>query len=157
MADNSYEYIKSREKFEDTNTIETTIQSNKDFANDYTKSAILTRLTNNGDTDIIDVPYDNALYMYLDEMKSASKTITLSNSEYERYEYRPDLLSYDMYGTTEYYYVLLALNDIISPKHFTKKKIKVIEPEYITTLISLIADSESEYINLNRSIYTEKQ
>ena len=140
----------------DDNTIETTIQNNRDYPTNYSNLSILALLKNNNDEDSIEVPYDNALYMYLDELKNASMLVSLDDGQYTRYKYRPDLLSFDLYGTMEYDYVLLALNDIISPKYFDKKVIRVIHADYIQQLVSLIADSESDYIQLNRSTYKDE-
>ena len=105
----------------------------------------------------IDVPYDNILYMYLDELKSLSMKVKLNSTEMDRYKYRPDLLSYDLYGTTQYDYILLALNDIISPKYFDKEIVNIIDADYIELIVSSITDAEDEYIQLNRSQYTSEE
>ena len=38
----------------------------------------------------------------------------MSNEEYRRYKYRPDLFAYDVYGKTDYDFVILLVNGIKS-------------------------------------------
>lgn len=148
----------TRDELNDTNTIESTITAGKTKnPNLYNNLSILTRMNDKDGENKIDVPYDNILYMYLDELKSLSMKVKLNSTEMDRYKYRPDLLSYDLYGTTQYDYILLALNDIISPKYFDKEIVNIIDADYIELIVSSIADAEDEYIQLNRSQYTSEE
>lgn len=148
----------TRDELNDTNTIESTITAGKTKnPNLYNNLSILTRMNDKDGENKIDVPYDNILYMYLDELKSLSMKVKLNSTEMDRYKYRPDLLSYDLYGTTQYDYILLALNDIISPKYFDKEIVNIIDADYIELIVSSITDAEDEYIQLNRSQYTSEE
>lgn len=146
--------MEDRKDLEDEGTIEKTIEKGKNILLIYNNLALLRRLINNDYN--IDCPEDNVVYDYLYELKNASIKIELSNAQYIKYKYRPDLLSYDMYGTTIFEYVILALNDIISPKYFTKKKIYMIPEEYMDMLVGEIYDAEREYITFNRGKYIEE-
>lgn len=146
--------MEDRKELEDEGTIEGTIEKGKNVLLIYNNLALLRRLINNDYN--IDSPEDNVIYDYLSELKNATIKVELSNAQYLKYKYRPDLLSYDMYGTPIFEYVILALNDIISPKYFTKKKIYMIPEEYMDMLIGEIYDAEKDYITFNRNKYKEE-
>ena len=65
-------------------------------------------------------------YDYLQEFKDAAVTINLTNDEFDKYKYKPRLLSIDLYGTTELFFVILAVNGMASEKEFSKQTIKLI-------------------------------
>lgn len=146
--------MEDRKELEDEGTIEGTIEKGKNVLLIYNNLALLRRLINNDYN--IDCPEDNVIYDYLSELKNATIKVELSSAQYLKYKYRPDLLSYDMYGTPIFEYVILALNDIISPKYFTKKKIYMIPEEYMDMLIGEIYDAEKDYITFNRNKYKEE-
>ena len=112
-----------RDEVEDTSTIEDTNEAGKEITLSFINMAILNKLKIEGTDDTIDVPETNVCYDYLKELLAVADKIELSDEEYAKYKYRPDILSYDLYGTTTYEFILLAINKIISPKYFTKKKI----------------------------------
>lgn len=145
--------IEERNPLEDEYTIEGTIQKGREITLLYNNLSLLTRLSDEEGKNKIDTPMENIIYDYLDELKKLSIMIQLSDEEFLRYQYRPDLLSYDMYGTMTYDYIILALNDIISPKYFTKKKLWMIPSEYIENVLSDIYSAEKEYIDYNRAHY----
>lgn len=101
--------------------------------------------------------YNNVEYLdhnliddYLTEFTAISVEVELSLDQYKRYKYSPDLLSYDIYGTTQLDFVILALNDMIDPKDFIKKKIKLLYNSSMKELMSYVYNSNSGYIQLNR-------
>lgn len=147
--------IPEREELDDQNTIEGTVAAHKAIPVAFTELAIHDKLAD-GDNTIL-VPSNNAIYMYLDELKNASFPVQLTDEEFLKYKYRPDLISYTMYGSDVYEYVILAINDMISPKYFDKSLIYVIDPEYMEELISMIADAENEYIQLNKAKLENKK
>ena len=63
----------------------------------------------------------NILDEYIDDLVSLSKIIKLSSDEYVKYKYAPDLLAYDVYGSTQLDFVILTVNDMIDPKDFNLK------------------------------------
>lgn len=88
---------------------------------------------------------------YLDELREASVSIELSPAEYSRYKYSPDLLSYDLYGTTQLDFVILLINDMIDPKEFDIKTIKLLYSSKLKSLLNDIYNSNAGYINQNRA------
>lgn len=142
-----------RDSVEDVATIEETIENGNEITLSYINTAILRKLQMDGTDDSIDVPDNNVCYDYLRELLAVADKIELSDDEYAKYKYRPDILSYDLYGTTTYEFILLAINKIISPKYFTKKKIYVIDSEYIEEVLTDIYNAEQEYLTLNRADY----
>lgn len=88
---------------------------------------------------------------YLDEMLELSVSVTLSDEEYNRYVYRPKLLAYDVYGSTEVYFLILMLNNICNVKEFNFRKVKMLRVEDLEKVISSVYNSEKYRLDLNRS------
>lgn len=129
-------------------TISDFINQNSSEVITYNSLSIIQRL------DDIEYPYHNVIYDFLDELIQLSQLVTLNSTEVARYKYRPDLLSYDLYGTDKYDFILLAINNIESDKYFDKEMIKVLYPEHMKEAINLIYNSQSNYLNMNREQYT---
>ena len=55
---------------------------------------------------------------YLPELLEDAETITLTNEEFYKYKYNPKRLSYDVYGTTELWSMILDLNELYSATQF---------------------------------------
>lgn len=94
--------------------------------------------------------YDNVLYDYLEEIKSKAVDYTFSDSEYMKYKYRPKLLAYDIYGSTELYFVILAMNNTCNIKDFNKRTIKMLYKSDMSDLLNAIVSAEKNRISLNR-------
>ena len=67
----------------------------------------------------------NLVDEYLEELVKMSTVVQLNTNEYKKYKYSPDLLAYDVYGSTQLDFVVLAANDMIDPKDFNLKKLKL--------------------------------
>ena len=93
---------------------------------------------------------DNVLYDYLEEIKSKTVDYTFSDSEYMKYKYRPKLLAYDIYGSTELYFVILAMNNTCNIKDFNKRTIKMLYKSDMSDLLNAIVSAEKNRISLNR-------
>lgn len=93
---------------------------------------------------------DNVLYDYLEEIKSKAVDYTFSDSEYMKYKYRPKLLAYDIYGSTELYFVILAMNNTCNIKDFNKRTIKMLYKSDMSDLLNAIVSAEKNRISLNR-------
>ena len=61
------------------------------------------------------------------------------------YQYRPEYVSYDLYGTTDLWYILLYVNDMIGPLEFTTGTIKV-PTALIIPLINKIINYEGNIL-----------
>lgn len=93
---------------------------------------------------------DNSIYTYLDEMKDRSVLYTFSDEEFRKYQYRPKLLAYDLYGSTELYFIILALNDTCNIKDFNKRKVRLMFRQDLSDILSQIFNAESNRLYLNR-------
>lgn len=69
----------------------------------------------------------------------------LSDEELQVFKYRPDLISYKLYGTPNLSHLLLYLNQC-SEYEFDKKRIRVISLDNIQELFNLIMAHESDFM-----------
>ncbi|MDD3122082.1 MAG: baseplate wedge protein 53 [Candidatus Izemoplasmatales bacterium] len=93
---------------------------------------------------------DNVFYTYLEEMKPYLVDYTFTDEEYRKYLYRPKLLSYDVYGSTELYFVILAVNDMCNIKDFRKKKIKMFYKSDLNDFLNRIMSTENNRLSINK-------
>lgn len=99
---------------------------------------------------------DNIIYKYLDILKAKCKTVVLTDNEFHRFKFKPKQLAYRLYGSSELYFVLMAVNGICDIKDFNKKKIKALTPSDLNNLLKSIYLAEVDYIEYNRKIVGEK-
>lgn len=99
---------------------------------------------------------DNIIYKYLDILKGKCKTVVLSDNEFYKFKYKPKQLAYRLYGSSELYFILMAVNGICDIKDFNKKKIKALTPIDLNNLLKSIYSAEVDYIELNREMVGEK-
>lgn len=96
---------------------------------------------------------DNLIYNYMDEILAKKKICTFTIDEQLKYMYKPKLLAYDIYGSSETYFILLAMNGMCNLKEFdlAERRLNVLMPTDMANLMSQIANAEKEFINLNRA------
>lgn len=128
---------------EKTYTIEDFIKSGKGVTLTYQNLSL-----KNNIGDKIKFPFMNVFNTYLDDIVDSAliKTVKLNDEEYARYEFRPKLLAYDIYGSTDLYFVILAINRILSPKDFRVKKLKMISKQDLNTIMTYIYNAEKGLI-----------
>lgn len=93
----------------------------------------------------------NLVEDYLKELESSCVSLELSNEELSRYKYNPDLLAYDIYGSVQLDFIILLLNDMIDPKDFDKRKLKLPYSSTLSAFLNTLYSKESKYINQNRA------
>ena len=93
----------------------------------------------------------NLIEDYLKELEATCVTLELSNEEMNRYRYNPDLLAYDIYGSVQLDFIILLLNDMIDPKDFDRKKLKLPYASSLSIFLNTLYSKESNYINENRA------
>lgn len=93
----------------------------------------------------------NLLYDYEDELNEIAVTIQLTDKERAKYRYKPYLLSFDIYGSTEASFIIMMMNNIIDPKEFDFNRIKVIRYGDLITILNRMQAVNEEYMNGNRS------
>ena len=92
----------------------------------------------------------NILDEYIDDLVSLSKIVKLSSDEYIKYKYAPDLLAYDVYGSVQLDFVILAVNDMIDPKDFNLKRLKLPTSTILKTMLNEIYSVNAGWISKNR-------
>lgn len=94
------------------------------------------------------IEYDvfNVISDYMNELKAMSKVVTLSETEYYTYRFKPKLLAKYLYGNTELYFIILWLNDMWSVKDFDLKQIRLIRNTELAEALSKINASERSFI-----------
>ena len=96
---------------------------------------------------------ENVVYNYTDIINSRKKTVIVDQEQKIKYQYKPKLLAYDVYGSTESYFMILACNGICNLKEFTLEEFKfyALTPSDLAAIMSSILNAETTYITMNRS------
>ena len=92
----------------------------------------------------------NLIDEYLDELSSLCSQVELSLEEYKKYKYAPDLLAYDIYGSVQLDFIILACNDMIDPKDFNLKRIKLPTVSRLREFLNEVYGANSNWITKNR-------
>lgn len=88
---------------------------------------------------------------YIDELNELAVYVTLTDEEYYKYLYRPKILAYDLYGSTELFFLILILNNICNVKEFDFKRLKLLKVDDLQQFISSVYNSERYTLSLNRT------
>jgi hypothetical protein len=97
----------------------------------------------------------NIIDNYLDELKDVCLKISKDNitsSQIARYKYNPDLLAYDIYGTTQLDYIVMKCNGVIDPKEFDFHNKYLYLPKASVLQAFLSAVYNADYETLSTSI-----
>lgn len=138
-------------KVEETYTVEDFIELGKDIDDiQYSKFAILSKAANEVKNPLIYAEH-NVIYDYEEEFKKLALEVTMTESEFNKYRFKPKLLSYDLYGSTELYFTILFLNGMYNIKDFNRKDIKLLKKNHMIELMEAIYNAEQNYIKTNRS------
>lgn len=138
-------------KIEQAYTVEEFIELGKAFDDvQYSKYAILSKAVDGVENSLIFAEH-NVIYDYEEEFKSLSLTVEMTEEEYNKYKYKPKLLSFDLYGATELYFAILYINGIYNIKDFNRKTIKLIKKQDMLDLLEMIYNAEKDYIKKNRA------
>jgi hypothetical protein len=109
---------------------------------DYIKFAMIDSVNN--------VPFVicNVIDDYLDELKSLGLTAELTEDQVLLYRYNPKKLSFKLYETTLYHYLILRMNNMCSTHDFSleNRRLLLLQPNTLRTIISEIYNSEKTAI-----------
>ena len=87
----------------------------------------------------IKIPFDLLVNKYNDYLSTEVINFLLTDEEERKYRYAPKRLSTDIYGTPEYWSLLLFINEVHSIVDFAPSQIvKIIDPSAINELINEI-------------------
>lgn len=94
-------------------------------------------------------PIANILDDYREEIFENVESYNLSTEDVSKYKFNPKKLSYDLYGTVDWYSFILYINEMSSVKEFslTDKKIKLIDRETMETILNTIHNYESSKLS----------
>ena len=108
--------------------------------------------------DNMEIPVRNIIENdYLDELRALSEDFEFTDKEFRIYKYKPHLLSTVLYNTPELYFVILAINDMVSKKEFCEKNIKLVSRNNMLQIMNLIYNAETEYLEDNRIMIEENK
>lgn len=93
-------------------------------------------ITNLQSGDVIRIPLNSIMSDYRYFIEPYIIEIEMNDEELYLYQFKPKSLSYKLYGTTEYWSVLLMINNCVSKVDFNKKKIKVLDPKKILAFVN---------------------
>ncbi len=102
------------------------------------------------DGNTIEYIMSNIIHDYINELLERAVEIELSDTDFVKYKYKPKLLAYDVYKTTEVYFVIMAMNGICSIKDFTKRKLKMLYTGDLINLLNQIYNAEQNRLRINR-------
>ena len=97
----------------------------------------------------------NILNDYRKEIFDFVIPITLTDEEFQKYQYQPKKLAYDLYGSTEYYYMILFINSMTNIKEFNRRRINLMRAKDMSSVLSAIYSSESEYIERTQQLISQ--
>jgi hypothetical protein len=107
---------------------------------------------------IDDVPYivHNVLDDYIDLLKERAVLVTLSSEEVAEYQYNTKKLSWKLYDTTQFYHIILRINDLASTHDFnlSSKTIKLIHPDLLKDTITTIYFNERTTIGTYNAVHS---
>ena len=87
---------------------------------------------------------------YMELIEPLAVDVDLTDDEFIRYRYAPDLVAYDVYNSVQLDYFVLALNNMVDPKEFDKRKIKLIKASFLSEIVNEIIKTNTGYLQQNR-------
>lgn len=91
---------------------------------------------------------DALIDKYLEEIEEQKTTVALSTEEYYKYRYNPKLMSFDIYGTTELWFLIMAANELYSIIDFDLRVVKAYRTDILQKITRMI-DLEHEFKQIN--------
>ena len=92
----------------------------------------------------------NVIDDYIEVLNAMCIDCELSDDEIKLYKYRPDLLAYDVYKSTQLDFIILKANDMASYKEFNRKTIKLPYASQMKAFLSAVYNAEYGYLGQNR-------
>lgn len=92
--------------------------------------------------------YWNLIDDYVEDLEVVK--VKLDDNQFNKYKYHPDLLAYDVYGSTQLDFVVLAVNDMIDPKDFNRPNIYLPFATAMTNFLDKIGDANTKLLKYNR-------
>lgn len=100
------------------------IEKQEELSINYRILHIYTKMHNIESNDSLVIPIDSIVNKYRDFLRDSIRIAKMTDEEWLTYRLRPKSLSYRLYGTTEFWHVLLLLNGCKSTMDFDLKTVK---------------------------------
>ena len=94
------------------------------------------------------VNYESRLDYFISSLNDYKSEMTLTQELYDKYKYNPKMMSYDLYDTTDYWWLLLQANEMYSAVEFNKRKVKYYSKSALKQLIPMILRWDMSVYNL---------
>lgn len=94
--------------------------------------------------------YDNVITRYRDILTDYIIYIDLTDDDYQRYKYQPQLFCYDYYGTPELASSILYINNMVSRTEFTKQSFMIFNDDIMDIIQELMSLNEAD-LETNRA------
>lgn len=85
---------------------------------------------------------------YLEELRPSVAKVSFNTQEYVKYKYNPKLLSYEVYGTTELWYLILRINELYTAADFDLRVVKMFDVSVLDKITRMM-DLETPFMDLN--------
>ena len=93
-------------------------------------------IVNNQRGDAIRISIDSIIDKYRYLLEQYIYQYTIPENEFKMFKWNPKMLSYNLYDTTEYWYLLLAINNCVSKIDFVNNTIKIIDPKKLKEFVN---------------------
>lgn len=103
--------------------------------------------------DNISFPIKNIVDDYFDELMELTTEVTLTESEYLKYRYKPRLLANDVYSNPDLDFIILAINNICNMKDFDSQVINLIKVNELEEFLTSIYNANKTDIDIYNSEY----
>ena len=91
---------------------------------------------------------DSIVQKYKNDLEELVQEKTFNANEYAKYMCNPWALSYDLYGTVEFWFLILDLNNMYSAIEFTQRSILVYDGS-LPDIVDIILAAEEPFIDNN--------
>lgn len=100
------------------------------------------------------VQFNSFLNKYMPEFKSTLVSVNLNEAERLKYRFNPKLLSFDLYGTTELWFMILEVNEIQRIIDFDLKTI-ILPQRIVVERMVRVKNLEQPIIDYNEERFAE--
>lgn len=125
-------------------TIESQIAGELQFDYGYRNLHSYLQIQNMQDETTILVPHESIVTKYKYYLEPYTHEVELDDQQYEYFRCNPQAFSEFVYGTTQYWALILELNHCKSRMDFCKKTVRFYDPLKITELLNEILLKESK-------------
>ena len=103
--------------------------------------------------DNISFPIKNIIDDYFDELMELTQEVTMNDTEYIKYRYKPRILANDLYENPDLDFLILAINGICNMKEFDSKTIRLIKTDDLTDFLTSVFNSNKEDLDIYNDEY----